>query len=100
MSHYFKLNEDFVAPARAKSEWWRILAVLVIFVVIYAGISLAIMTGGMLFASDEELMVVTTSGHFSTPYLMVLVMLTFAGMTLGLVCNNNWPRSALIRWDG
>lgn len=85
MSQYFKVHEGFVQPARATSELWRVALTLLLFVALYVMATLLVMGIGLMFASPIEQASVVSGPSFDTPYLMVIIMTSFLGMTGGLV---------------
>ncbi len=85
MSDLFRVHQGYIQPAKAKSELWRVVVTLIVFAGLYIAFTVGIMGFGMVFATAEELSAITAGPNFNTPYLMVIIMTSFLGMTGGLV---------------
>ena len=83
--------EQFVAPARARPQLWRLIAGLVVVVAVYA-LWMALMGLGLWLttASGTFDMRLAEVGTGSDPVSLIVLLLTFAGMALGVFAAVRW----------
>lgn len=88
MHGYFsEKTERFIAPAREKPEWWRVLLTFLILAAVYIGFMTTLFLGlGMIMDSGElnTILLKAQSGVFDTPVALIAVLATFIGAVIGL----------------
>ncbi|GLQ35569.1 abortive infection protein [Amylibacter marinus] len=76
--------QNFIAPAQARNQLWRILAVLVLWLMGYLALAFGIGLLGVVFFGGEVEQSFAT-GVFDRPASMLVVLTTFVGWVLALV---------------